>query len=124
MLTISVRPLLEFRGVKPSIRYVQSLGFTYGSARYIYSGDMKSMNLQMMEKLCVGLRCTPNDILFYTPGNEPLTAQHPLHSLNKARYYDEIKEALQQMDNEEVELVREQVKAILEKKKLGSSENK
>lgn len=118
MLKISVKPLLQYRGVKPSVKYLQRLGLPYHTARYLFADNMSNFNLSTIEKLCAALSCTPNDLIFYSPGKEALPAQHPLHTLNMERFKDVINEGLQQLDAEDVALVKEQVLALLEKKKM------
>lgn len=117
MLKLSVKPLLLFRGVKPSVKYLQRLGLSYHTARYILADNMSNFNLATIEKLCTALSCTPNDLIFFSPSKEALPAQHPLHTLHLERFKDVINEGLQQLDAEEVALVKEQVLALLEKKK-------
>jgi DNA-binding Xre family transcriptional regulator len=117
MLKISVHPLLHFRGVKPSVKYLQKQGLPYHTARHIFADHMCYFNLSTIEKLCTALHCTPNDLIFYTPSKETVPPDHPLHTLNLERFRDEINEGLQQLDANEVELEKEQVRSLLEKKK-------
>ena len=117
MLKIIVQPLMALKGIKSPMAFLQEHGFPYYTARHIVEGHLGSFNLRNIEKLCIALECTPNDITFYKQGNTVLPEAHPLHTLNMERFRDEINEGLQQLDAAEVALVKEQVRAILERKK-------
>lgn len=118
MLKISVQPLLKFKDIQPSIKFLVNQGISISSARHIYRGVAQNLNLSVLEQLCVRLHCTPNDFIFYTPSDKhTLPATHPLLSLNMERYRNDIKEDLKHLDSDELKLVKEHVRTLLEEKK-------
>lgn len=116
MLTLSIVPLLNARGIKHKTPYLQSRGFKYHTARYIVGGNMSNFNLSTVEKICLQLECTPNDLLFYTPSDEGVAANHPLRTLNKERYDDELTEGLKLLNTLELDTMKQQLRILLEKK--------
>lgn len=116
MLRLSVRPLLEFRGEKPSVKYLQSLGIPYHTARYLLSDYVTGFNIDTIEKICIALKCTPNDIVFYRQGATELPAHHPLKELDEERFRNDIQDNLKKLGSEELLLVKEHLKALVNKK--------
>lgn len=116
MLKLSVMPLLHARGVKNKTAYLQKMGMSYHAARYIVGDHMHSFNLQVVEKICLALDCTPNDLLFFVPSSQDVPKTHPLHSLHKDRFRDELAEGVQQLSPTELELLKEQLRLLLERK--------
>jgi DNA-binding Xre family transcriptional regulator len=67
MLQISFRPLMAQRGIKERLAFLQKQGLSFYAARHLAGGHMRYFNLGTIEKICVALECTPNDIIFYSP---------------------------------------------------------
>lgn len=82
MLTLNIIPILKARGIEKPYSYLVQSGFTPYTATTIVNKDKKAIRLNHIEKLCVLLNCTPNDILQWTPDKKTNPGnQHPLLSL-------------------------------------------
>lgn len=116
MLQFSVGNYLNFKGIRNRIKFLQKHGFTYNSSRHIVSDKMGSIQLKTIEKLCLALQCTPNDILTYTPDADNPTPNQPLNALSAERFKNIITEGMQHLNSEELEVLKEQVQAMLAQK--------
>lgn len=81
MLTYNLSPLLKARGIKNGYTFLKKIGLTHITAQKINAGQHRSMRLDHIEKICLGLHCTPNDMLLWVPGDQPVDHDHPLHEL-------------------------------------------
>lgn len=65
---INIKPLLK---QKQMSRYqlAQKIGVTYPTITAIYNSSSSSIKLDILEKLCRTLECTPNDILLFDNDN-------------------------------------------------------
>lgn len=117
MLIYSINKLLVSKGIKYKINFFQKCGFTYNAARNIASDRMGGVHLKTIEKICVALDCTPNDLLTYVPDHNPVGGDHPLRTLNDDRYKNEIVEGIELLNTTELEAIKEHLRLILEQKK-------
>ena len=91
MLKFNLDAILYARGVKKKYPFLSKLGLTYRVARRLADGDTQMLRTNHIEKICLALNCTPNDLLQWTPeGN--VAADHPLYALNRAQSVDILKE--------------------------------
>lgn len=85
MIQLKVKKLLKLRGIDKPMKFLLENGFTYSVAYSIYNLRCNSISLNNVEKLCVALSCTPNDLLEYLPSKDsPLPDSHPLNKLKHA----------------------------------------
>jgi len=84
MLQFNIERIVLMRGHKNPMAYLKSLGFTYRVIRAM-SGTPKTLKVEYINKLCVALRCTPNDLVEWVPSKSiPLDGEHPLNKLVRA----------------------------------------
>lgn len=59
---ISIKKQVEKIGIS---RYelAKRIGVSYPTITSIYNGDSTSIKFEILEKLCIELNCTPNDII-------------------------------------------------------------
>lgn len=80
MLHLNLIPLLKARGVSQPYAWLVKSGFPVSAARRFAANDYKEIPLRYLEKLCLMLRCTPNDLLCWEPEGE-VPERHPLAAL-------------------------------------------
>ena len=71
MITISLRKIAEEKGLNMSQVQIGA-GVSMGSVRRYWYGDVKAVDLEVLDALCEFLQVTPGDILSRTTGK-------PLH---------------------------------------------
>ena len=84
MLYINLHPLFKARGIDKPHTFLVKAGLPSSTAHKFLSGEYRTLRLDNIELICRALHCAPHDILVWIPdSNDPLPAEHPLHSLNK-----------------------------------------
>lgn len=67
MLIINLTGIFSARGITSPATYLRKNGFSYDTARSLSTSQMFRPSLSVIERLCVLLNCTPNDILEWIP---------------------------------------------------------
>lgn len=84
MIKLYVKELLIFKGLKPTAYTLQKMGIPYQTGTRIINNEAKNLSLDLMEKLCIGLNCLPNDLLTYQDNpNKILGKEYSIHELKK-----------------------------------------
>lgn len=83
MISLYIKEMMISRGIKPQTIVLQRYGVPFNTARRIIEGKAANINLKVLNKICMALRCTPNDILNYENTGEEVVSTHPLNSLTK-----------------------------------------
>ncbi|HEY6914354.1 MAG TPA: helix-turn-helix transcriptional regulator [Paludibacter sp.] len=84
MLKVNILRVCEIRGIKKPLSFFKNHGFSPATATRMAGGYMNSFSLETVEKLCLALNCTPNDLLEWTPSkNIAPDATHPLNDLKR-----------------------------------------
>jgi DNA-binding Xre family transcriptional regulator len=82
MLTLNISPIFRARGIERPYTFLVKAGFTPHSANVLLNSKTKVFRLDHIEKLCVILKCEPNDLLAWYPDkNEIIADDHPLTML-------------------------------------------
>lgn len=83
MLTYDLSTVFSARGVKKGYSFLKKLGLGHPAAHKLRKGNVRAVRLDHIEKICLELHCTPNDLLVWTPDDRPVTDDHPLNQLKK-----------------------------------------
>ena len=67
MLKVNILRVCTMRSVTKPLSFFRNHGFSSATATRIAGGYMNSFSLETVEKLCLSLNCTPNDLLEWTP---------------------------------------------------------
>lgn len=68
VIQIKLEQLLKERG-KSLYKVAQETGIAYNALSKIKKGDVTDIRLTTLEKLCLSLECTPNDLLVFSEEN-------------------------------------------------------
>ena len=79
---------MRLRGVEKHYKTLLDLGFVPSTARSFLGGTAALVKLEHVEKLCVALNCTPNDLLEWRP-DASQAAVAETHSMNNLKRADE-----------------------------------
>lgn len=80
MLKVNILRVCRMRSINKPLSFFRNHGFSSASATRLAGGYMNSFSLETVEKLCLALNCTPNDLLEWVPSKD-MTA-NATHSLN------------------------------------------
>lgn len=76
--------MMRLRGIDSHYHLMLKLGFVPSTARAFLKGEMVLIKLEQLEKLCVALNCTPNDLLEWQPdASQNVSETHSMNSLKK-----------------------------------------
>lgn len=112
MLTVNLNPIFKARGIDRPYTFLVKAGLTPHSANVLLNSKTKVFRLDHIEKLCLILKCEPNDLLVWIPGkNEIIADDHPLNRLK----HDEstaidLKETLMKMPYRELKSLSSKIK--------------
>ena len=67
MLKFTCKNVMTARGINEKQRYMRENGLSYHKCYRLLTVDLNSINLYDLEKLCLALNCTPNDLFEWTP---------------------------------------------------------
>ena len=82
MLALNLERILKLRGISEPFAWLSQNGFKNDSAHRILNNKVSHIKMEHLEKLCLLLNCTPNDLMEWKAGaNEQQTKQHALAAL-------------------------------------------
>jgi DNA-binding Xre family transcriptional regulator len=82
MLALNIGHVLQLRGITNSFTWLTQNGFSSDTAHRILNNKGSHIKMAYLEKLCLLLHCTPNELLEWKPSEkQPADKQHPLNKL-------------------------------------------
>jgi DNA-binding Xre family transcriptional regulator len=89
MLTLQINKLCVARGVKTPLTAMRKAGISQQIAFKYLQGKKKNLMIDHIEKLCMLLRCTPNDLFAWTPDDKNQDyPENPLQKISKQELPD------------------------------------
>lgn len=83
MFQLNLKRIFKARGIEQPYRYLVQNGFVPFSAHKYKNNKVEHIRLDHIERLCILLNCTPNDLFEWVPDN--LLDDKPNHPLQKIR---------------------------------------
>lgn len=97
MLTFNFPRVFKARGIDRPFTFLVNHGYSANMATRIVNNRTRQVNVRDIEKLCVILKCTPNDFFDWLPGHNDIDiAQHPLNAIKRS---DKIVQLAQLVNN-------------------------
>ncbi|MGL1885902.1 MAG: helix-turn-helix transcriptional regulator [Reichenbachiella sp.] len=81
MMILNVSRMLTIRGVQKPYNYLKNLGFSHKVVHRMLSNKAGGIKMYQLEKLCLSLHCTPDDLMTWEAGNESVIVDHPIMKL-------------------------------------------
>lgn len=79
--------ILKARGIERPFTYLRNAGFNDHMATRIKNNRVIRLELKHLERLCLLLRCTPNDLLVWTSEKgDQIDKQHPMNEIRKSEH--------------------------------------
>lgn len=75
MLYLNIKRLMRIRGIDNHYKFILDLGFAPATVRNLLSNAVWRINFDHLEKFCLALNCTPNDILQWQPPDNQANAE-------------------------------------------------
>ena len=85
MLKFNVKRMFAARGIERMTGFLVKLGMTYPRASRFLKAQSGLVKIKDIERLCIALNCTPNDLFEWLPDTSKtvLPETHALNALNK-----------------------------------------
>jgi len=103
MLLLDIHRICAEKGIGRPITFLKGLGFNPSVITEMLSRRRTRLNYAQIEQLCLALRCTPNDLFSWEPG-EGADAAQPMQAL--VRNKPGIAELLHALPTEKIEELR------------------
>lgn len=95
MLKFNFTRVFKAKGIDKPYSYLVNAGYSASFSTRVVNNKVRQLNLDNVEKLCVLLQCTPNDVMEWTPNkNDIIGQEHPLSSLKRIASDSQIKRIL------------------------------
>lgn len=103
MLYFNIKRLLDLRGIDKPYAFLVKNGFVSQTATNLVNNRVGHIKPAQMEKLCLLLHCTPNDLFDWQPDkNSRIADNHPLKSLVKEKNAPPISEIVKDVPVEKL----------------------
>ena len=84
MLYFNPRRVFRLRGITNDLTFMMKNGFIRSTASNLLNGYTRYVKDEHLEKLCLLLHCTPNDLYDWKPSKNTLTPEdHPIQALKR-----------------------------------------
>lgn len=93
MLTFNPKNIFLLRGIEKTTNFLVNLGMDYSTASRFLKSKSQFVKIKDIEKLCISLNCTPNDLFEWKPSNDTVLPE--THSLNALDKGDKVKKLQQ-----------------------------
>jgi len=85
MLKFDFPRVFKARGIDRPFSFLVNYGYSTNMATRIVNNRTRQVNLRDIEKLCMILKCTPNDFFDWVPGKSDINMEnHPLNALKRS----------------------------------------
>ncbi|MCD9187051.1 MAG: helix-turn-helix transcriptional regulator [Pyrinomonadaceae bacterium] len=103
MLIFNPKRIFALRGVESASGMLARNGFLPSTATRFLQADTSLVKIRSIEKVCVLMNCTPNDLFEWKPDNKTVLAEnHPLNTLKREGQMKNLRELLQDMPVEKL----------------------
>src|SRR5689334_12986875 len=108
MLKFNPQRIFALRGIDKPTAFLVNLGFEYPQASKFLKSDFILVKTAHVEKLCVALNCTPNDLYEWTPDTKTVLAEsHSLNALNKGGETKNLQELVKDIPSDKLRLIEQ-----------------
>ena len=104
MLIFNPKRMIVMREISKAHSALVKIGFAPATATNLLNYHIVRVSVEHIEKMCVMLCCTPNDLFDWRENtNAPLPENHPLHSLKREKKISNLREMIKDMPVEKLE---------------------
>src|SRR5688500_7198263 len=80
MLKFNPKKIFALCGIEKTTNFLFKMGFSYPQASAYLNSESRFVKIKDIERLCLALNCTPNDLFEWQAENEAVLPEN--HSLN------------------------------------------
>jgi DNA-binding Xre family transcriptional regulator len=106
MLKFNPKNVFLRRGIEKTTAFLVKLGMDYSTASRYLKSKSQFVKIKDIERLCVALNCTPNDLFEWkADANTVLPETHSLNALNRGERTKSAREILKDIPSDKLALV-------------------
>ena len=106
MLKFNVKRMFAARGIERMTGFLVKLGMTYPRASRFLKAQSGLVKIKDIEKLCVALNCTPNDLFEWLPDDKTVVPDgHSLNALKRDSERKNLQELVKDIPSEKLALI-------------------
>lgn len=108
MLKLNITRVLHLRGIYDTTEYLRGLGFSNNKANRLSRDVKENFNRYDLERICLDLNCTPNDLIEWHPSEKTKAdSNHALRALEHRKAGVGVAEMVQGLPIEDVAAVEQ-----------------
>lgn len=113
MLTFNPRRIFAQRGIEKPARMLIKNGVAPSTATRFLQAQTSLIKIEYIEKVCVMMHCTPNDLFDWKPDAKTnLAENHPLNALKRDEQIKNIRELLHDLPVEKLSQIENLVNEL------------
>jgi DNA-binding Xre family transcriptional regulator len=112
MLKYNFKRIFNERGITKPVGYLHKHGFNNQTAARISSHRFKDIRAAQLEKVCLALHCTPNDIFEWIPDEKHKNLNHPLTKLIRTTVPEQVANLFKEIPIDKLPEFTEQIKNL------------
>lgn len=98
--------MISIRGIQNATAYMVNIGLAYPVTYRYLRHESKSISIKNIEKLCIALNCTPNDLFEWKPDADAVVPEnHSLHQLGKVGEAKTLRQLVKDIPSDKLKLV-------------------
>jgi len=118
MLDFNIKRLFDQRGIDKPYTFLVKRGFVAQTATNLANNQVGYIKPAQMEKLCLLLNCTPNDLFDWRPDkNDSISDNHALRSLVRTQNATSVAQLVNDIPADKLEKLAEMVTNLNRDKK-------
>ncbi len=117
MIQYNFDRIFKARGIDRPFTYLKLAGFSDHFATKIKNNNVKRIELREIERLCILLKCTPNDFFEWIPDtNMQADKTHPLNQVRKSDKVVDLTRTLNSIPLSELDEIEQMIREKLDHK--------
>ena len=106
MLKFNPKSILSLRGIEKTTAFFVRLGLDYSTASRFLKSKSQFVKIKDIERLCIALNCTPNDLFEWTAGKDVVLPEtHSLNSLRKSSVPKNLQQMVKDIPSDKLALI-------------------
>lgn len=111
MLRFNLTRVFKARGIDRPAAYLKSKGYSISAATRMVSNETRGFSLSNIEKICITLNCTPNDLIEWVPPTSlPVESNHALCVLKRNDILESVSQLVNGASIEQLEKMNEMLR--------------
>ena len=114
MITYNFDRVFKARGIDKPFSFLKRAGLSDSFASRVKNGKVSRLDLKMIERLCLILRCSPNDFMEWMPDDDnQVDKDHPINLIKKTDKVVDITKTLNSVPLDKLDEVDDIIKKYI-----------